>query len=56
MSDLGEMVEQVSEHDHEFYSDCCGALTGSEMRQWGFCPQCKEHAGFECECGAVYVN
>lgn len=35
--------------DHEFLSNCCGAMEHSTFAS--FCSQCKEHSMFECNCG-----
>lgn len=41
-------------HEHEFLSGCCGAPESGVFA--GFCAKCRDHAVFECECGASRLS
>ena len=44
-----------ADHEHEYFSLCCGAAYGGEVSQHGFCPQCRDHTAFDCECGEEWT-
>lgn len=45
----------VEEHQHKYFSLCCGAPYGGEVSQHGFCPQCRDCTAFDCECGETKI-
>ena len=45
------MTYTDADHEHEYFSLCCGTAYGGEVSQRGFCPQCRDHTAFDCECG-----
>lgn len=42
------MSETNNDHEHEFFSQCCGV---KEREIEGLCPKCRDWTGFECDCG-----
>ena len=49
-----EYEEREMDHEHEYLSDCCGALESRTLA--GFCRQCRNHSVFTCDCGESQLS